>query len=218
MKELDEYSSYLITFKTEFGHFGFTRMPFRVNVAGGVFQHKLDEIFGKLSQVMCIADVTMAVGYKKDHRMTEFGHFRFTRMPFRVNVAGDVFQHNLDEIFGKLSQVMCIADDIMAVGYKKDHRMTEFGHFRFTRMPFRVNVVGDVFQHKLDEIFGKLSQVMCIADDIMVVGNKEDHSKHDVILTKLYHTAQKNNVKLNFKKHKCMKHEVTFLRRTKKHK
>ena len=37
-------------------------------------------------------------------------------------------------------------------------------------MPFGMNVAGDVFQHKLDKIFGKLKNVMCIAEDIMVVG------------------------------------------------
>ena len=54
-------------------------------------------------------------------------------------------------------------------------------------------------QQKLDEIFGKLTQVMCIADDIMVVGYKDDHSNHDLALTKLFQTAQKNNVKLNLR-------------------
>ena len=77
---------------------------------------------------------------------------------------------------------------------------TEFGCFRFTRMPFGMNLAGDVFQQKLDEIFGKLTQVMCNADDIMVVGYKEDHSDHDLALTKLLQTALKNHVKLNFEK------------------
>ena len=61
--------------------------------------------------------------------------------------------------------------------------------FRFTRMPFGVNVAGDVFQEKLDKIFGKLTQVMCIADDIMVVGYKDDHSDHDLVFTQLFQTA-----------------------------
>ena len=87
---------------------------------------------------------------------------------------------------------------------------TEFGCFRFTRMLFWVYVAGDVFQQKLDKIFGKLTQVMCIADDIMVVGYKDDHSNHDLALTKLFQTAHKNNVKLNFKKLQYKKHEVTF--------
>ena len=77
-------------------------------------------------------------------------------------------------------------------------------------MPFGVNVAGDLFQQKLDEIFGKLTHVMCIADNIMVVGYKDGHSNHDLALNKLFQTAQKNNVKLNFKKLQYKKHEVTF--------
>ena len=87
---------------------------------------------------------------------------------------------------------------------------TEFGQYRFTRMPFGMNVAGDVFQHKLDEIIGKLKNVMCIADDIMVVGYKNDHSDHDLALTKLLQTAKQNNVKLNFEKLQYKKHDVTF--------
>ena len=77
-------------------------------------------------------------------------------------------------------------------------------------MSFGMNVAGDVFQHKLDEIFGKLKNVMCIADDIMVVGYTDDHSDHDLALTKLLQTGQQNNVKLNFEKLQYKKHEVTF--------
>ena len=77
-------------------------------------------------------------------------------------------------------------------------------------MPFGVNVAGDVFQHKLDEIFGKLKNVMCITDDIMVVGHTDDHSDHDLALAKLLQTAKQNNVKLNFEKLQYKKHEVTF--------
>ena len=62
------------------------------------------------------------------------------------------------------------------------------------------------------KFFGKLKNVMCIADDIMVVGYKDDHSDHDLALTKLLQTAKQNNVvsKLNFKKLQYKKHEVTF--------
>ena len=51
---------------------------------------------------------------------------------------------------------------------------------------------------------------MCIADDIMVVGYKDDHSDHDLTLIKLLQTAKQNNVKLNFEKLQYKKHEVTF--------
>ena len=77
---------------------------------------------------------------------------------------------------------------------------TEFGRFRFTVMPFGITVAADVFQRKLDTIFGGLPQIACIADDIIVVGYKKDHSDHDEAFCKLLHTAQKNNVKLNYDK------------------
>ena len=62
---------------------------------------------------------------------------------------------------------------------------TEYGRFRFTIMPFGITVAGDVFQRKLDTIFGNLSQVACIADDIIIVGYKADHSDHDTAFTRL---------------------------------
>ena len=52
-------------------------------------------------------------------------------------------------------------------------------------MPFGVTVAGDVFQRKLDECFGKLKQVIIIADDIMVVGYNPDHSDHNQAFTSL---------------------------------
>ena len=67
-------------------------------------------------------------------------------------------------------------------------------------MPFGISVAGDVFQRKLDTIFGNLPQVACIADDIIVVGYKEDHSDHDEAFSKLLNTARENNVKLNYDK------------------
>ena len=91
---------------------------------------------------------------------------------------------------------------------------TEFGRFRFTVMPFGISVAGDVFQRKLDTIFGNIPQVTCIADDIMVVGYNEDHSDHDKAFSKLLHTAQMNNIKLNYDKLKYKKTQVDFFGET----
>ena len=66
-QQLDEASSFLTTFNTELGRFCYTVMPFGATVAIDVFQHKLDECFGKIEQVIIIADVIMIVGYKPDH-------------------------------------------------------------------------------------------------------------------------------------------------------
>ena len=64
-------------------------------------------------------------------------------------------------------------------------------------MPFGPTVAGDVFQRMLDECFGKLKQVIIIADEIMVVGYKLDHSDHNQAFTSLSQTAQK--CKLQYK-------------------
>ena len=66
-QQVDEASSFLTTFNTELGRFCYTVMPFGATVAGGVLQHKLDEYFCKIKQVIIIADSIMIVGYKPDH-------------------------------------------------------------------------------------------------------------------------------------------------------
>ena len=46
-------------------------------------------------------------------------------------------------------------------------------------------MASDVFKHNLDEYFGKIKQVIIITDDIMIVGNKPNHSDHDQAFTTL---------------------------------
>ena len=77
---------------------------------------------------------------------------------------------------------------------------TEFGRYRYTVMPFGATVAGDVFQHKLDECFGHISNVIVIGDDIMIVGKRQDQKDHDQVLTTLLETARQCNVRLNYEK------------------
>ena len=44
-------------------------------------------------------------------------------------------------------------------------------------------MAADVFEERLDTIFGNLFQVSCIADNIMVIGYKEDQSDYDKVFT-----------------------------------
>ena len=55
-QKLDEASSFLTTFNTKLGRFWYTVMPFGATLASDVFQYKLDECFGKIKQVIIIAD------------------------------------------------------------------------------------------------------------------------------------------------------------------
>ena len=77
---------------------------------------------------------------------------------------------------------------------------TELGRFRYTVMPFGATVAGDVFEHKLNQCFGHLKNVIATADDIMIVGKKPSHSDHDQALTTLLETARKCNVQLKYDK------------------
>ena len=78
-------------------------------------------------------------------------------------------------------------------------------------MPFRATVVGDVFQSKLDECFGKIEQVIIIADDIMIVGYKTDHSDHAQVFITLLQAEKQCNVKPNYDKLQYRQNEVEFL-------
>ena len=53
---------------------------------------------------------------------TEIGRYRFVVLPFGITVAGDVFQCKLDECFGHIKNLILIADDIMVVGKKHNHK------------------------------------------------------------------------------------------------
>ena len=91
---------------------------------------------------------------------------------------------------------------------------TELGRFQYIVMPFRATVAGDVFQHKLDECFGKIKQVIIITDDIMVISNKPDLSDHDQGFITMLQTAQKCNVKLNYDKLQYKQEEIEFFGET----
>ena len=67
-QELDEASSLLTTFNTEFGSFRYMVMPFRAMVAGDMFQHKLDRCLGHIRNMIVIADYIMVTGKQQNHQ------------------------------------------------------------------------------------------------------------------------------------------------------
>ena len=87
---------------------------------------------------------------------------------------------------------------------------TELGRFRYTVMPFDATVAGDVFQCKLDQCLGQIQNVIVIADDILIVGKKANHSDHDKALTTLLDTSGKDNICLNYDRLQYKMHEVDF--------
>ena len=63
-------------------------------------------------------------------------------------------------------------------------------------------------------IFGHFKNVIVIADDIMIVAKKSNHSNHDEVLTTLLATARRCNVQLSYEKLQYKKEEVDFFGET----
>ena len=74
----------------------------------------------------------------------------------------------------------------------------QFGRYRYKYLPFRA---GNMFQHKIDEIFNDMPNVFGIADDILVVGYDNNGRDHDETVCKVLQTCSKVKLKLN--KDKC---------------
>ena len=64
------------------------------------------------------------------------------------------------------------------------------------RLPFGVNVSGDAVQRKTDEIYNPLPNVIGIANDIIIWGNKEDGSDHDVALAHFLQVTCENGLRI----------------------
>ena len=95
----------------------------------------------------------------------------------------------LNAIFPKLNNVKYLSLVYVSSGYhnlKLDERsshlttfVSQFGRYRYKRLPFGAALTGNMFQHKINEIFKNLPKVFGFADNILVVGY-DDHSKdHD---------------------------------------
>ena len=59
--------------------------------------------------------------------------------------------------------------------------ITRFGWYRWTRLPFGLKVSSEIFQRKLNEALSGLSGVICIADDLLLMGcgNTRDEAAAD---------------------------------------
>ena len=72
---------------------------------------------------------------------------------------------------------------------------TPWGKYRWTRLLFSRTCSGDVFQEKMDMVFGKLEGLSGIADDSFVYGIGE--VEHDQRIVNVLDTVRENNVRFN---------------------
>ena len=118
----------------------------------------------------------------------------------------------LDEITSQLTGMKCFTVLDATSGYwviplSKESSLlttfqTPFGRFCYLRMPFGICSAQEMFQKRMDRVFGELPGVHVIVDDILVTGSTIE--EHDKRLHSTLMTARENGVKFNPKKiQKC---------------
>ena len=86
---------------------------------------------------------------------------------------------------------------------------TPYGRYCFDRLPFGLHSSAEVFEKKVEQIFGDLPGVSVYFDDIIVAGKTQQ--EHDANLRKLLVKAKEANVKFNRKKIQLNQTEVRYL-------
>ena len=92
---------------------------------------------------------------------------------------------------------------------------TPFGRYRWLRLPFGLTSAPEVFQCKQHEVLDGLHGVEVIADDIVVYGSGKTQEEairdHNTNLIELLKSIQKVNLKVNKKKLKLKRTEVSYM-------
>lgn len=57
--------------------------------------------------------------------------------------------------------------------------ITPFGRDRWAKLPFGLKVSSEIFQRKLDEVFGNMTGVFSVVDDIIIAGCGENDVEAD---------------------------------------
>ena len=117
----------------------------------------------------------------------------------------------MNDILPRLNNVQYMSIIDVSLGYhnlkldeKSSYLMSfacPFGQYQYKQLLFGAVPAGDMFQHKIDEIFSDMQNVFGIMDDILVIGYNESGADHDVAVHKVLQQCKEVNLKLN--KEKC---------------
>jgi transposase InsO family protein len=93
--------------------------------------------------------------------------------------------------------------------------ITPIGRFRWSRLPFGLKVSSEIFQKRLHHALNDLEGVICVADDIIILGRgssqKEAEQDHATNLSSLLKRCEERNILLNKAKMDIKKSEIEFL-------
>ena len=131
----------------------------------------------------------------------------------------------LDELLPKLSRAKVFStfdakDGFYQFGLDENSSLkttfwTPFGHYKYRRLPFGINLAPEEFYCKLHEKLDGLPGVAVIRDDILVMGHgdneEEANQNHDENLFRLLEQVRKANLRLNSSQMNLRKSEVRFM-------
>lgn len=86
---------------------------------------------------------------------------------------------------------------------------TPYERYRFTRAPFGINSIPEIFQRAMNEMFEGLEGTAVIINDILVWG--KDQSEYVHRLNKLFERAKAWNLRLSASKCQFRKDEVEYV-------
>ena len=86
---------------------------------------------------------------------------------------------------------------------------THKGLYRTRRLSYGVKTAPAIFQSTMDQILNGIENVMCFIDDILVIGENEEHHLH--ILEAVLARLKQHNVRLNKSKCQFMRSSVQYL-------
>lgn len=154
---------------------------------------------------------------KKDNKVRFISDFRrlnqkIKRKPYPLPRIGDTLQQlegfkyatSLDMNMGyyhiRLSDT---AADMCTI-------ITEFGKYRYKRLPMGVSCSPDIFQAKIYALLGDIEGTKAYIDDILVVKNGK-FEEHLLQLEEVFRRCQKTNLKLNAEKCRFGLNEIDYL-------
>ena len=88
--------------------------------------------------------------------------------------------------------------------------VTEFGKFRYNKLPMGMCISGDIFQAKVNELLGDIDGVKAYIDDILVL-NKGTFTDHIEQLRICFRRIQVAGLKVNAKKCSFGLSEIPYL-------
>ncbi|PFX12096.1 Retrovirus-related Pol polyprotein [Stylophora pistillata] len=93
--------------------------------------------------------------------------------------------------------------------------ITPFGRYRWARLPFGLKVSSELFQRRLNEAPCGLKGVICVADDLLVIGSgntrEEADAYHEQNLRELQKRCTERKIRLNDEKSVIKQTQIKFM-------